>query len=136
MTDKMTLIERLRNPQYAGVLGLSTGPQLDLAVTIDVMRQAADEIERLQRRPAMKFLMPLMQDNPSGELTSFELIIPNGTSSGFAITLKLGIGLGLRQLEIVSDLINSFINELRDDRSPSPEAIECRRLLVKQLNDA
>ena len=57
MEEKMTLVERLRNPQYF-MESASTGSlatmgtavsRLDETAALATMREAADEIERLQR---------------------------------------------------------------------------------------
>ena len=49
--EKMTLIERLRNPSRTTTDSGLDGhvPRLDETATLAVMREAADEIERLQR---------------------------------------------------------------------------------------
>jgi hypothetical protein len=48
--EKMTLVERLRNPQWVTSDSGLDGhvPHLDQAVTLAVMKEAADKIEHLQ----------------------------------------------------------------------------------------
>lgn len=48
LTEPMTLIERLRNPQWVSGPDFNAPPQLDVEQTRDDMNEAADEIDRLQ----------------------------------------------------------------------------------------
>lgn len=68
MNNPMTLVERLRNPAWTmGPLPTLHAPPLDEEQTINDMREAADEIERL-RAPAASSFVPAIATGAIGGL--------------------------------------------------------------------